>query len=65
MMRGGVPGGSEAGRGGGASAAVQIGENCFERREPLRVHELQQRQFEMQARIGIAAQIVVRGQREY
>ena len=34
----------------------------FERREALRVHQLQQAELEMQARIGLAAQIVVGGE---
>ena len=40
----------------------KFGDHFFERREALRVDQLQQAQLEVQARIGLAAQIVVGGE---
>ena len=44
--------------------AAQIRENFFERREALRVYEFEEAEFEMQARIGLAAQVVVGGEKD-
>ena len=38
------------------------GENFLERREALRIYKFQQAQFEMQARVGLAPQVVIGGQ---
>ena len=41
---------------------TKFGDHFFERREPLRVDEFQHAELEMQPRIGLATQIVIRGQ---
>ena len=42
-----------------ARLSTQLRDHFFERREALRVHELQQSEFEVQARIGLAPQVVI------
>ena len=47
-----------------AAFASKIGENLFERRKALRVHQFQKAEFEMKPRVGPAAQIVVSGEQQ-
>ncbi len=59
IMRGGVPGGFRHRRPQRTRFTPQIRQHFLERRQPLRVHQFQKAQFEMQSRIGFAPQVVI------